>query len=115
VAGAVKRRVATFTNQCVARGPGSARRAFARGETWYAPPSSLTRIVGALDFVVAFADTTPGTYADRYLDLAEALEALFGRKVDLLTERAIRNPYFRREVDATRQVVYDKRGQEAAA
>jgi uncharacterized protein len=68
-----------------------------------------------LDFVVAFADTTQGTYADRYLDLAEALEALFGRKVDLLTERAIRNPYFRREVDATRQVVYDKRGQEAAA
>jgi hypothetical protein len=68
-----------------------------------------------LDFVATFSDTTPGTYADRYLDFAEALEALFGRKVDLLTERAIRNPYFRRSVDATRQVVYDGRGQEAAA
>ncbi len=68
-----------------------------------------------LDFVASFADTSPGTYADRYLDLAEALEALFGRRVDLLTERDIRNPYFRREVDATRQVVYDGRGQETAA
>lgn len=46
-----------------------------------------------LDFVVRFADTTPGTCADRYLDLAESLEALLGRGVDLLTERAIGNPY----------------------
>jgi predicted nucleotidyltransferase len=68
-----------------------------------------------LDFVVAFADTTPGTYADRYLDLAESLEALFGRNVDLLTERAIRNPSFRRQVNATRRLVYDRRGQKAAA
>jgi predicted nucleotidyltransferase len=68
-----------------------------------------------LDFVAIFSDTSPGSYADRYLDLAESLERLFGRKVDLLTERAIRNPYFRREVDATRRVVYDERRQEAAA
>jgi len=80
--------------------------------------SAATGAFGAdsdLDFVAAFADTSPGTYADRYLDLAEALEALFGRRVDLLTERAIRNPYFRRQVDATRRVVYDGRAQEAAA
>ena len=67
-----------------------------------------------LDFVVDFADRSPG-YADRYLAFAEALEALFGRKVDLLTERAIRNPSFRRAVEATRQTVYDGRDQEAAA
>jgi len=28
-----------------------------------------------------------------------------GRPVDLLTERMIRNPYFREDVDAVRQVV----------
>ncbi len=60
-----------------------------------------------LDFVVSFARTTPGTYADRYLDFAEALERLFRRKVDLLTERSIRNPYFRRAVEATRQPIYE--------
>lgn len=41
------------------------------------------------DFVVSFADKTLGTYADRYLDFATALEHLFGRKVDLLTERLL--------------------------
>ena len=47
------------------------------------------------DFIVSFADRIPGTYADRYLDFADALERLLGRKVDLLTERCIRNPWFR--------------------
>jgi predicted nucleotidyltransferase len=67
-----------------------------------------------LDFVVDFADRSPG-YADRYLAFAEALEAMFSRKVDLVTERSIRNPYFRRAVEATRQTVYDGRDTEAAA
>jgi len=67
-----------------------------------------------LDFIVRFADTSPG-YADRYLDFAEALEELFEREVDLVTERSISNPYFRKSVDATREVVYDRRREETAA
>ena len=67
------------------------------------------------DFIVSFRDKTPGTYADRYLDFATAIEKLLGRKIDLLTERCIRNPYFRREVDAARRIVYDERSQEAIA
>ena len=67
------------------------------------------------DFVVSFADKTPGTYADRYLDFANALECLFGRKVDLLTERSIRNPYFEKKIGSERRVVYDRRDQEAVA
>ena len=68
-----------------------------------------------LDFIVRFADRSPGTYLDRYLDFAEALERLFERRVDLLTEKSIRNPYFRREVEATRQPIYERRNEEAAA
>ncbi|SRR6266436_4289851 len=67
------------------------------------------------DFVVTFADKTPGTYADRYFDFAAAIEKLLGRKIDLLTERCLRNPYFRREIEAARQIVYDERSQEAVA
>ena len=67
------------------------------------------------DFIVSFADKTPGTYADRYFDFAAAIEKLLGRRIDLLTERSIRNPYFRREVEGARQIVYDERSQEAAA
>jgi predicted nucleotidyltransferase len=66
-----------------------------------------------LDFVVELADRQPNkSYADRYLGLAEALERLFGRRVDLLTEQSIRNPYLRREVQATRELVYEQRGEE---
>jgi predicted nucleotidyltransferase len=68
-----------------------------------------------IDFIVSFADKTPGTYADRYFDFAAAIEKLLGRRIDLLTERSIRNPYFQREVQAARQIVYDERSQEAAA
>ncbi len=67
-----------------------------------------------LDFIADFADRSAG-YADRYLGFAEALEGLFGRRVDLLTERAIRDPGFRRSVDAARQTVYDGRDHETAA
>src|SRR6266478_8654942 len=56
------------------------------------------------DFVVTFADKTPGTYADRYFDFAAAVERLLGRRIDLLTERSIRNPFFRREVEAAREL-----------
>lgn len=59
-----------------------------------------------LDFVVTFRPDPNGGLADRYLGFAEALEALFGRRVDLLTERSIRNPYFRRGVAASREPVY---------
>ena len=68
-----------------------------------------------VDFIVSFADKSPGTYADRYFDFAAAIEKLLGRRIDLLTERSIRNPYFQREVQAARQIVYDERSQEAAA
>jgi hypothetical protein len=67
-----------------------------------------------LDFIVRFSALSAGSYLDRYLDFAEALEQLFQRPVDLVTERAIRNPYFRRSVEATRQPVYDGQKQRSA-
>ncbi len=68
-----------------------------------------------LDFLVHFANREPtGEYADRHLDFAEELEPLFGRPVDLVTEQSIRNPYFRSEVESTRQLVYEQSDQETA-
>ena len=68
-----------------------------------------------LDFVAEFASTQSVDYPDRYLDFAEALERLFNRRVDLLTERAIRNPYFRTEVERTAQVIYETHVEETPA
>ncbi len=60
-----------------------------------------------LDFIVQFQRTGYAGYADAFLNFADALEELLGRKVDLLTERMIRNPYFRATVEASRQTVYE--------
>lgn len=66
-----------------------------------------------LDFVATFADTDVPGYVDRFLDFVDALEALFGRPVDLVIDRSIRNPRFRQAVDSTRQPVYDDRNTSA--
>src|SRR3984957_5467254 len=40
-------------------------------------------------------------------DLQFALEDLFGRKVDLFTSRSLKNPYFIKAVEETRQLIYE--------
>jgi predicted nucleotidyltransferase len=68
-----------------------------------------------LDFFVEMADRQPNAaYARRYLDFAEELERLFDRRVDLVTEQAVRNPYLRREIQATRELIYGQPREEAA-
>jgi predicted nucleotidyltransferase len=59
-----------------------------------------------LDFLVEFNNFTIHNAADRYFDLLFDLEVLFGRKVDLVSDKAIRNPYFRKSVDAERVNLY---------
>ena len=49
---------------------------------------------------------SPGAYADAYFGLREALEALSARPVDLVTEAALENPYFRRRVEAERRLLF---------
>jgi uncharacterized protein len=59
-----------------------------------------------LDFLVEFDPLPPGGYADAYFGLGEALEALFGRAVDLVVASAIKNPYFRQSVERTKTLLY---------
>lgn len=59
-----------------------------------------------VDFLVEFIDTKIPGYADRYLDLAESLEQLLGRKVDLITTRSVVNPIFRKVVFLNKVELY---------
>jgi predicted nucleotidyltransferase len=59
-----------------------------------------------LDFVVEFNNFTIHNAADRYFDFLSDLEALFGRRIDLLSDAAIRNPFLRKSVDAERVNLY---------
>lgn len=53
--------------------------------------------------VVELEPLPPGSYADNWFGLREALVELFGRPVDLVTDGAIRNPYFREAVERGQQ------------
>lgn len=59
-----------------------------------------------LDFVVTFDENPADGMATRYLRFADRLEALLGYPIDLVIDSAIRNPYFRRNVDESRIKVY---------
>ena len=43
---------------------------------------------------------------DEVDDFKYSLQDLFGRKVDLVEEQSIKNPYFRKSVDSTKQLIY---------
>jgi hypothetical protein len=59
-----------------------------------------------LDFLVAFAPLPPGQYATACFELRTGLERLFGRRIDLLTEAALANPYLRRQIESEKRCLY---------
>jgi predicted nucleotidyltransferase len=59
-----------------------------------------------VDSLVEFLPLPSGERADAYFGLLESLEKLFGRKVDLIMPRAIKNRYFLESVNRTRTIVY---------
>jgi hypothetical protein len=43
---------------------------------------------------------------DRYFDLKEGLEQILGRAVDVVVERALKNPFFKASIERTRKNIY---------
>ena len=58
-----------------------------------------------VDVLVRF-DREQGHLFNRYFELKERLEEMFGRPVDLVVEDALKNPYFIQAVERTRENVY---------
>jgi len=53
-----------------------------------------------VDFIIRFpADMHYTTYADNYFALAEELETLLKKDVDLVTEKTIKNPYLLQNIN----------------
>ncbi|MGV0741433.1 nucleotidyltransferase family protein [Mycolicibacterium sp. XJ870] len=59
-----------------------------------------------VDVLVEFDVGGNFDYFDHYFSLKEGLERILGRSVDVVTVSSIKNPYFRRHVMETREVVY---------
>ena len=60
-----------------------------------------------IDVLVETENISPEEKGQYLLALWEDLEKLFNRKVDLLTENSLRNPYLAREIEQTRKLIYD--------
>ena len=59
-----------------------------------------------MDLVVDFENIPVEDYAKNYLDLKDSLSLVFERDVDLLEEKAIRNPILRRNIDNSKLQIY---------
>ena len=59
-----------------------------------------------VDILISFKDIPYDKYTDNYFELHEKLQELFNRKVDLITERSLSNPYFIESLERTKQLLY---------
>jgi len=59
-----------------------------------------------IDILISFNELSIEEYTDNYFNLHNELEKLFDRKIDLLTERSIKNPYLLEGINKTRELIY---------
>ncbi|HLN96578.1 MULTISPECIES: nucleotidyltransferase family protein [unclassified Flavobacterium] len=59
-----------------------------------------------VDLIVDFEEMQVLDYSDNYFDLKFSLEKILERPIDLVEDKAIKNPYFRNAVDRTKRLIY---------
>ncbi len=59
-----------------------------------------------VDLIVDFEHIDVLDYGDNYYELKFSLENVFNRSVDLLEEKAVKNPYFREVINQNKKLIY---------
>ena len=59
-----------------------------------------------IDLIVSFNNIELLKYADNYFDFKFSLEDILQRPIDLLEEKAIKNPYFKQSIDKQKKLIY---------
>ncbi|WP_232835167.1 nucleotidyltransferase family protein, partial [Pleomorphovibrio marinus] len=65
-----------------------------------------------IDLLVEVDAIDPMVRGETLIDLWDKLELFFGRKVDLLTESSLKNPYLRANIDQSKILIYDGKREE---
>ncbi len=66
-----------------------------------------------IDFLIIMKENLePLEKGERILQIWYEFEKLFDRKIDLLTDTAITNQYLLKEINRTKQLIYDRQSQE---
>ena len=60
-----------------------------------------------IDLLVDFGEMQIEDYADNFFEMCYDLEDIFGRPVDLVTIRSVRNPIFKEEIESTKELIFD--------
>jgi predicted nucleotidyltransferase len=67
-------------------------------------------ITSDIDLLVEIDVPDPIERGEKLLSLWDTFELFFQRKVDLLTDSSVRNPYLRKNIDSTKVLIYDGKG-----
>ncbi len=59
-----------------------------------------------VDFIVDFSTIAVEDYADNYFDFKFSLQNILKRPIDLLEDKAIKNPYLKESIYKQRELVY---------
>lgn len=61
-----------------------------------------------IDLLVTLDISNPVDRGEALLSLWDKFESLFNRKVDLLTETSIKNPFLKNSINRTKKLIYDR-------
>lgn len=67
-----------------------------------------------IDLLIDIDENDPLERGEKLLAIWDKLEEFFQRKVDLLTQSSLKNPIFRKNIDATKILIYDGKKQEVS-
>jgi predicted nucleotidyltransferase len=59
-----------------------------------------------VDLMVDFDTSDPIEYTDNYFNLKFELERILNRSIDLLENKAIKNPFLRESIDKSKVLIY---------
>ena len=61
-----------------------------------------------IDFLISFEDNISiEKYTENYFSFHYKLRELFNRKIDLLTEKSLKNPYLIESIEKSKQLIYE--------
>ena len=59
-----------------------------------------------IDLLITFDEISIEEYTDNYFTLHKLFRKIFNRKIDLITEKSLSNPFFIKSIEQTKQLLY---------
>lgn len=68
--------------------------------------SAFNKELSDIDLIVDFEAMPVEAYADNYFNFKFSLQDLLNKKIDLLEEKSLKNPYFIKTIESKKQLIY---------